>query len=104
MLKIDWEKELQQNKEKITTDSLIYPIIEREKGCNYYKICGLKLYMTCKTEGVKRDYAQKIVDYANNLEDGVFSLEYAEFQNPKLENGKFFASVCYDMIPAPKED
>ena len=109
MLIIDWEKEITRiNEEKgdSTADGMIWPIVERERDCHYYRMFGLKGYCTCKTEGLKRFYAQKIVDYVNSLDvnsDGQFSLEYVQYQNPKLDNGKFFAAVCNEMQPTKEE-
>jgi len=110
MLKIDWHDELKRilesGTDQTTADALVFPIIERENGCHYYKMFGLKLYCTCKSEASKRKFAQMIIDYANSLEsleDGEFSLEYVEYQNPKLDNGKFFASVCYEMQPTKEK-
>ena len=103
MLKInadDWQKQADMK----TLEEWIYPIIQRDKAPSYYNIMGLKLFMTCKTEGLKLLYAQKIVDYVNSLENEQFSLEYVEYENPKIGNGKFFSAVCNEMRPTCEND
>jgi hypothetical protein len=68
-------------------DQIIYESIS-DMDIHYYRIFGLKLYATCSSEGLKRDYAQKIADYIYSLSSDEFTVHHIEYQKPKIFDGK----------------
>ena len=98
MLKVNWEQQYKDHPTRNTADSVIYPLIFEQSSNGYYDIFGLKIYASC-TEYKKRAYAQKIVNFIQSLEDDDFILHYADYENPKLDKGEFFASISNCIQP-----
>ena len=76
--------------------SEIYESLNR-KGIHYYNIFGLHIYASCADELLKRDYAQKIADYAFSLNNDEFKAHNIQYEKPKIHNGTFCMSIINEI-------
>lgn len=86
-----------------TVESMVYERI-MTKVDSYYLIGALKIFFTCTEENMKRDYVKKISTYAHELQDDNFTVEFVEFERPKLHKGKHFASISNEVDHEVSED
>lgn len=79
-----------------TIESMVYERIMTTVD-SYYLIGGLKIFFSTTEENKKHEYVKKISDYAYSLQDDNFTVEFVEFERPKLHKGKHFASVSSEI-------